>query len=101
MLELMRKDVECTFVILKGRGRILKSGILLYGVDSTDHTWKTCCALHNILLHVDGYTEEWDSELGIFDVEDVHNLPFALQRLTGPTELRNYDISSMGCGVLI
>jgi hypothetical protein len=40
----MRKDVECTFGIMKGRFRILKSGIRLYGVLKMDEVWKTCCA---------------------------------------------------------
>ena len=54
----MRKDVECTFGILKGRWRILKVGVSLYGnkrgLDTVDNTWKTCCALHNMLLEEDG-----------------------------------------------
>ena len=58
-LESMRKDVECTFGILKGRWRILKSEVRLHGVDAVDSVWFTCCALHNWLLEVDGLTEEW------------------------------------------
>jgi len=46
-LESMRKDVECTFGIMKGRWRILKMGIRLHGTPKADKTWKTCCALHN------------------------------------------------------
>jgi hypothetical protein len=53
-LESMRKDVECTFGIMKGRWRILKTGIRIQGLDNIDHIWKTCCALHNWLLEVDG-----------------------------------------------
>ena len=49
----MRKDVECTFGILKGRWRILKSGVRIYGVDSVDYVWFTCCVLHNWLLDID------------------------------------------------
>ena len=40
-LESMRKDVECTFRILKGRWRILKSGVRLHGVDAVDSVWLT------------------------------------------------------------
>ena len=83
---------------MKGRWRILKIGGHLFGVDEIDHIWKPCCALHNILLHIDGYTEEWDGGLGQFDKEDIHNVPSALQRLIGFTELQNYDTSGMGCG---
>jgi hypothetical protein len=71
-LESMRKDVECTFGILKGRWRILKSGIRLHGVDSADKVWLTCCALHNMLIDIDGLDKgwkegarsDWDGELG-------------------------------------
>ena len=56
-LESMRKDVECTFGILKGRFRVLKHGVRLGGFKKTDQLWLTCCAMHNILLEVDGLAE--------------------------------------------
>lgn len=44
-LESMRKDVECTFRVLKGRWRILKTaGIRLFGVKAADEIFLTCCA---------------------------------------------------------
>jgi hypothetical protein len=55
----MRKDVECTFGILKGRFRILKSGILLNNPLSVEHIFKTCCALHNMLLEYDEKDLPW------------------------------------------
>jgi hypothetical protein len=58
-MESIRKDVECTFGILKCRWRVLKTGIRLHGFISADKVWLTCCALHNWLLHVDGWDEEW------------------------------------------
>jgi hypothetical protein len=58
-LESTRKDTECTFGILKGRWRILKSGVCVFGVDSIDYVWFTCCALHNWLLDIDGLSEKW------------------------------------------
>ena len=98
-LESMRKDVECTFGILKGRWRILKSGIRLHGVDTADNIWMTCCALHNMLLEVDGNSESWDGEEGMFDFDiDLDGMPFALQRLSNPGDLRTYDTSGMGPG---
>lgn len=57
--ESMRKDVECTFGILKGRFRILKTGIRLHSFTTMDNIWFTCCALHNMLLEIDGLALNW------------------------------------------
>ena len=38
-VESMRKDMECTFGILKGKWRILKAGVCIHGVDSVDYIW--------------------------------------------------------------
>jgi hypothetical protein len=81
-LESMRKDVECTFGILKGRWRILKAGVQIHGVNSVDYIWFTCCALHNWLLEIDGLNviwvdsvhtvvSDWDGEMAGFDWEGV------------------------------
>ena len=59
-LESLRKDVECTFGILKGRWRILKSGIRLFGTVVPDNVFLTCCALHNCLLEIDGLDQQWE-----------------------------------------
>ena len=57
----MRKDVECTFGILNGQWRILKSGIRLAGaVEKADKIFLTCCALHNWLLDVAGLSAPWE-----------------------------------------
>ena len=99
-LESMRKDVKCTFGILKGRWRILKAGVKLHGVDACDRIWKTCCAFHNLLLEVDGLSENWEGQLGVFDISDfTTGLPFALRRLTNPLVMRQYDSSGMGPGM--
>lgn len=89
----MRKDSEYTFSILKGRMRILKNRICLQEVDACDNIWKICCALHTILIFIDGLTEEWYCELGFFDIEDANNIPFALCRLSNPSEIRHCDSS--------
>ena len=93
-LESMRKDVECTFGILKGRWRILKAGIRLHGTEAADKIWLTCCALHNWLLTVDGLDEkwqdgvasDWEGSLGLHE-----QYPTALQHLMSPEACRNYD----------
>ena len=57
----MRKDVECTIGILKGRFRILQGGIKVRSIQKCDELWKTCCALHNMLLFVDGLDNNWEA----------------------------------------
>lgn len=109
-LESMRKDVECTFGILKGRWRILKAGIGLHSMEAVDNVWHTCCALHNMLLEHDGLDQKWESgfsselqgELGYFDVDDAmvekHVPPDAILRLRNPVARTAYDSSGMGRG---
>lgn len=98
-LESMRKDVECTFGILKGRFRILKAGVRLHGVNVADKVWMTCCAIHNWLLNIDGLNIEWQGEIGLFDDDEENSrMPFALRRLFNGAERRNYDTSGMGPG---
>jgi hypothetical protein len=57
--ELLRKDVECTLGILKGRWRVRKSGIRVHNTEVADNISLTCCALHNMLLDVDGLSKAW------------------------------------------
>ena len=107
-LESMRKDVECTFGIMKGRWRILKTGIRIKGVDSVDKVWLTCCALHNWLLDIDGLdkkwkngipTSIWTSSLGLNDFDGMsEHIPNAIARLSTNLEPRNYDSLGMGPG---
>jgi hypothetical protein len=105
-LESMRKDVECIFGILKGRWRILKSGIRVHNTEVGDNIWLTCCALHNMLLNVDGLSKawkngvrsRWELEIGEFRDEEI---PFSVRRLVDPTgtedfRLRHYDGSRFG-----
>ena len=80
-LESLRKDVECTFGILKSQWRVLKTGIRLHGLLQCDIIWLTCVALHNFLLKVDGLAERWDSGI-TSDFEQANDcdedLPFAI-----------------------
>ena len=110
-LESLRKDVECTFGILKGRWRILKAGVQLHGVEAADKIFSTCCALHNWLLEEDGLDERWEegvasdwnqppdeqgNESGDDD-EDI--IPDPILRLRHPASRRShdsYDSSGMG-----
>ena len=91
-IESVRKDVECTFGILKGRFRILKIGIRIHSIESVDQLWCTCCALHNMFLFADGLSEtwaeggesDWEGELGLHNENDISNIHF--------------DLSGMGVG---
>jgi hypothetical protein len=105
----MRKDVECTFGILKGRWRILKTGIRLHGTKPAYQIFKTCCALHNWLLEIDGLDDkwergvpsEWEGSLGQHHLSDPETAQFfALHRLEAPTDGGDvhYDLCSTGCG---
>ena len=104
-LESIRKDVKCTFGILKGCFRILKTSIRLLGQKSADNIFQTCCALHNWLLNEGGLSERWEEGTptiweGCIYFHDVCNVqelqPAAEQRLMSPMELKTFDLSRIG-----
>jgi hypothetical protein len=95
--ESLCKDVECTFGILKGHWRILKTGIRLQGMETANNIWLTCCAFHNWLLEVDGLDGEWEGERGQLEPGDVvRHVPFAVQWLSLGFDPREYDESGYG-----
>jgi hypothetical protein len=49
-LEGVRKDVECTFGILKKRWRILNNGLNYRDIRTCEKIFVTCCCMHNFLL---------------------------------------------------
>lgn len=103
-LESMRKDVECTFGTLKGRWHVLKAGIRLFKLQDADHIWATCCALHNLLLEVDGLDNKWEDRIvsewqgALGEHDNAEAMPQAIRRLLTPAQARNYDTSGMGNG---
>ena len=59
----LRKDVECTFGILKKRFRVLKLTLFFKDMRDIDHVFVTCCILHNILLdHRFSLNGGWEGE---------------------------------------
>jgi hypothetical protein len=52
-MESVRKSSETTFGILKKRFRLLRLPILKQNPHEIEHTFRTCCALHNMLLAYD------------------------------------------------
>ena len=100
-VESMRKDVECTFGILKGRWRCLKYGLRMQSIFQGDMIWKTCCALHNLLLDIDGLADGWQNGVASEwekEADCTQDLPFALRRLITPGKSRDLDISGFGSG---
>ena len=70
-LESVRKDVECTFGILKTRFRILKNTIRLQTKERIDNVFFTCSILHNMLLTHD----RWSADDDNFDVSEDMLIP--------------------------
>ncbi|KAI2513254.1 Plant transposon protein [Fragilaria crotonensis] len=108
-LESMRKDIACTFGILKGHSwQILKTGIRLHNTEVSDNIWLMCCALHNMLLNVDGLSKAWkNGARSHWEVQmesgDFRNdkIPFAIRRLIDPNGtdafwLHHYDALQFG-----
>ena len=76
-LESMRKDVECTFGIMKKRFSILDKGIDIKRIEEADQVVLTCCALHNLLLKIDDRDGAWEGGVAM----DSDNSNFAMNRL--------------------
>ena len=91
------KDVECTTGILKGRFRILETGIPLHGIEVCDQMWLTCCALHNFLLVEDGLDETWDAS-NYLTREGGHNKAAINSFIGRAVDARHFDSSGMGLG---
>ena len=83
-LESMRKDVECTFGILKKRWTILDKGVQAKKIENADLVWKTCCALHNMLLDIDGYDEIWQGSIPSDPWHEEESQCFTIRRLNNP-----------------
>ena len=49
-LESVCKDVECVFVILKKRWKILEFGIRFRDIKIMEKVFVVCCILHNMML---------------------------------------------------
>jgi hypothetical protein len=65
---------------LKGRFRCLKLPIYYQDKDVIDSMFFTCCILHNILLHIDGYDVRWEKGVnwqgqdGRHEVDDMPSI---------------------------
>ena len=61
--ESVRKDVECSFGILKKRFQFLKNSITWHRKSDIDNAVFSCVILHNMLHEFDGYDIRWEDEL--------------------------------------
>jgi len=71
-MESVRKDVECTFGILKQRFHVLKHNVRLQNKAVIHDIFISCCILHNMLMDFDGW-DDWNKYLvedGINDIEE-------------------------------
>jgi len=57
-VESIRKDIECTFGILKQHFHILKHWSQQKFQANIDNIFVACCILHNLILEEDGYLED-------------------------------------------
>jgi hypothetical protein len=73
-LESIRKDVECTFGILKVRFLILKYPLKFHDMESIEDIVHTCAMLHNRLMKYDD-RDNWDTTGG----EDGSVVDYSLQ----------------------
>ena len=82
----MRKDVECTFGIMKQRFSILRYGVRMEKIKNVDEIWLTCCALHNKLIFIDGLDKDWDIFKEVNNNvnqsnNETNTVPFSISRL--------------------
>lgn len=95
--ESVRKDVECSFGILKKRYQILKVGINWQNKNDIDNAVFSCVILHNMLHEFDGYDERWENEIDNShnDKEEQIMLDRIRRRVVRASE-NNIDYSDIG-----
>jgi hypothetical protein len=95
--ESIRKDVECSFGILKKRFQLLKNGINWHHKNDIDNAVFSCVTLHNMLHEFDGYDERWENELDNLhtDKEEQAMLDRIRRRVVRACE-NTEDYSSVG-----
>ena len=69
-MESARKDVECTFGILKKPFLFLKNPIDLHSPERIEDAFHTCGALHNWLHEYDGW-DDWEMRAGVVSEDDI------------------------------
>lgn len=105
-LESVRKDVECTFGIMKGRFRILKLPLDFQHEQEIDYLFYTCAYLHNWVQRYQGFGEVWqEDEDWVGLAGKFHPGLCGRRRYFGSGKLHTYDVhahtdySSVGGGL--
>jgi hypothetical protein len=85
-IESVRKDVECTFGILKSRFRILKNAVEYHSASVVQDIMMTCCILHNIILAYDKEDIDinlWEDDVIWNDLDpDIEDIELDLNSIT-------------------
>jgi hypothetical protein len=81
-LESVRKDIECTFGILKSRFRLFDMPLRFHYFKDIHNAWKMCLILHNMLITYDGNDlSDWEKNVNwsyidpVFDTLDGEDTP--------------------------
>ena len=95
--ESVRKDVECSFGILKKRFQLLKNAIYWHKKTDIDNAVFSCVILHNMLHEFDGYDKRWENEIENthFDSEEAIHLNRIRRRVVRAIE-NTEDYSNIG-----
>jgi hypothetical protein len=81
---------------MKGRWRILKTGIRLQSRAIIDDVFFTCCVLHNVLMEYDGLHKEWSAGVDFNGIDGLHETE-DLSRIFGRLHVnRKTDLSKVG-----
>jgi hypothetical protein len=104
-MESTRKDVECTFGILKGRFLIFASPIRYHGLAVIDKIWATCCAIHNLLLEIENVEIE-NEPINHLDLPDAESMKYTVTDNDNENNFADdneYDDPTYknGCGITI
>lgn len=108
MVESLRKDVECTFGILKAIFAILKYGSRFTDMGVMDNIFKTCCTIYNQKLLARGGDEPWihfstfaagERSISVVEEDTNSNYPDIFSRLEGVrSNVRALDFEMSGLG---
>ena len=95
-VESVRKDVERSFGILKGRFRILKLPILLHNAEAIDNVFFTCCVLQNIIMDADDVRRVWEDDMHIdyAAADGAHETPEELETSKVNARMRRYGVTA-------